>query len=101
MGAKPADTPIEVNHGLNEKDGKPLIDARRYQRLVEKLIYLALKRLDIAFAVGVVNQFMHVPRTLHLEATFHILKYLKSAPRRGLLFSDNRHVRVEVYTDAD
>lgn len=65
------------------------------------MIYLALTRLDIAFAVGVVTQFMYAPRTPHLEATFRILRYRKFAPRRGLLFFDNGHVRVEVYIDAD
>lgn len=88
LGVRPVDTPIKANHGLNDQDGRPLIDAGWYQQLVGKLIYPALKRLDIAFTVSVVSQFMHALRTLHLEATFHILKYLKSVLRRGLLFSN-------------
>lgn len=101
LGAKLADTPIEANHGLNDQDGMSLIDVGRYQRLVRKLIYLALTRPNITFAVSVVSQFMHAPRTSHLEVTFCILRYLKSAPEKGLLFSDNGFVRVEVYTNAD
>lgn len=58
LWARPAETPIEANHGLNDQDGKPLIDARRCQKLVGKLTYLALTRHGIAFAVGVVSQFM-------------------------------------------
>lgn len=101
LGTRPAETPIEVNHGLNDQDGRPLIDADKYQRLVGKLIYLSLIRPDIAFAVGVVSQFIHAPQTPHLEATYRILRYLKSAPGRGLLFTSHGHVRVEVYTVAD
>ena len=95
------ETPIEVNHRLNDQDGRLLIDDGQYQNLVGKLIYLALTRSDIAFVVGVISQFMHVPRTPHLEATFRILRYLKSALGRSLLFSNNGHIRVEVYSDVD
>lgn len=44
---------------------------------------------------------MHAPRTSHLEATYRILRYLKSDLGRGLLFTSQGHMRVEVYTDAD
>lgn len=36
-------------------------------RLVGKFIYLSFTRLDIAFAVGVVSQFIHALRAPHLE----------------------------------
>lgn len=34
---------------------------------------------DIAYAVGIVSQFMHDLRATHLEAVYHILRYPKSA----------------------
>lgn len=68
------------------------------KRLVGKLIYLFLTRHDIVFAVGVVSQFMHALRTPHLEATFRILRYLKSTSGKGFLFSNNGHMGVEIYT---
>lgn len=37
-GARPAETPIEINYGLNDQDSRLLINARRYQRLIEKLM---------------------------------------------------------------
>lgn len=36
---KPCLTPIETNHKLQEDDSERLINAERYQRLVERLIY--------------------------------------------------------------
>lgn len=101
MGTWPANTLIEVNHRLNDQDGRPMIDTSRYQRLVGKLIYLSLTRLDIAYVVGVVSQFMHTPRTPNLEAAYRISRYLKSTLRRGLLFVTHEHMWVEVYTDAN
>ncbi|KAJ8750432.1 hypothetical protein K2173_015571 [Erythroxylum novogranatense] len=101
IDCKPVDTPIVVNHGLQIVEGAELVDSRRYQHLVGKLIYLSHTRPDIAYAVGVVSQFMHCPQKSHLEATMRILRYLKGTPGIGILFRKNGHLRVEAYTDAD
>ncbi|KAM7507575.1 hypothetical protein LguiA_018028 [Lonicera macranthoides] len=101
LGAKPAETPINQNHKLNEEDGELLEDIGRFQRLVGRLIYLSLTRSDISYAVSVVSQFMHAPRSPHLEAVYQILCYLKGSPGKGILFGCHGHLRVEAYTDAD
>jgi hypothetical protein len=58
-----------------------------YQRLVGCLIYLTNTRSDLTFTVSVVSQFMHAPRTAHLDAVDHILRYLKTSPGLGLFYS--------------
>ncbi|XP_020417928.1 uncharacterized protein LOC109948653 [Prunus persica] len=73
----------------------------QYQRLVGRLIYLAHTRPDIAYAVSVVSQFMHSPCVSHRNAVDWILRYLKSAPEKGLTFSKNRDLEVVGYTDVD
>ncbi|CAH9082663.1 unnamed protein product [Cuscuta europaea] len=98
---RPIDTPIDPNQKLgNVKEGVP-VNIHQYQRLVGRLIYLAHTRPDIAFAVSMVSQFMHNPFQEHLDATYRILRYLKSCPGKGLFFkrSDNRNA--EAFTDAD
>ena len=77
------------------------VDKERYQRLVGRLIYLSHTRPDIAYAVSLVSQFMHDPRELHMQAVFRILRYLKSAPGKGILFSKNGHLQIEAFADAD
>lgn len=69
--------------------------------MVGKLIYLSHTRPDITYAVNVVSQFMHDPRKPHMDAVERILRYLKSTPGKGILFSNNGHLRVEGYTDVD
>lgn len=54
---------------------------RRYQILVEKLIYLT-HRLCFAYPVNVVNQLMHDPNVRHLQVIKHVLQYLE----KGILF---------------
>lgn len=101
LDCKPADTPIIQNHKLGEYTSQVLTDKGRYQRLVGKLIYLSHTRPDIAYAVSVVSQFMHQPSKDHMEAVIRILRYLKSSPGKGIMFSKNNHLRVNGYTDAD
>ena len=97
-GCRPAESPIESNHKLQSRVGD---DKERYHRLVGRLIYLSQTRPDIAYSVSLVSQFMHDPRDPHMQAVFHILRYLKSAPRKGLLFSKHDHLQIEAFTDAD
>ncbi|XP_042011972.1 uncharacterized protein LOC121760358 [Salvia splendens] len=101
LECKPADTSLAVNHGLQIREGSKLTDHSRYQRLVGKLIYLSHTRPDIAYAVGVANQFMHKPQTDHMEATLRICRYLKGTPGHGVLFAKNGHLGIHGYTDAD
>ncbi|KAK5845013.1 hypothetical protein PVK06_001165 [Gossypium arboreum] len=101
LGCKPTKTPIEVNHRLGNALEDAIVDKRSYQRLVGKLIYLSHTRPDIAYAVGVVSQFMHNPKESHLRAVYQILQYLKGTPGKGILFKKGENLTLEAYTDAD
>ncbi|RVW39576.1 Retrovirus-related Pol polyprotein from transposon RE1 [Vitis vinifera] len=77
------------------------VDKGMYQRLVGRLIYLSHTRPNIAYAVGVISQFMHNPKETHLQLVHTILHYLKSSPRKGILFKKGTELTLEAYTDAD
>ena len=62
IGCKPVSTPMDPNHKLGKAKEEPMVDKRKYQRLVGRLIYLAHTRPDITYSVSVINQFMHDPR---------------------------------------
>ena len=101
LGCKPVETPIEQNHRLSEFVEDVTVDRESYQKLVGKLIYLSHTRPDIAYAVGVVSQFMHNPKENHLRAVYRILQYLKGTPGKGILFTKGEEMTLEAYTDAD
>ena len=101
LGCKPVETPMEMNHKLGILPDQAPTDKGRYQRLVGRLIYLSHIRPDIAYAVSVVSQFMHAPSEEHMEAVYRILRYLKSAPGKCLLFLKNGISNIEGYTDSD
>jgi hypothetical protein len=87
LGCKATDNLVEVNAKLGECGKSPFVDKGRYQKLVGRLIYLSHTCPDIAYVVIVVSQFIHSPREPHMEAVYRILRYLKSSPGKGLLFS--------------
>ena len=55
LGSRPVDTPMDPNVRFVPKQGEPLSDPERYRRLVEKLNYLTVTRLDISFAISVAS----------------------------------------------
>ncbi|RVW80173.1 Retrovirus-related Pol polyprotein from transposon TNT 1-94 [Vitis vinifera] len=88
-GCQPIDTPIEEGLKLCVKPNQVSTDKGRYQRLVERLMYLAHTRPDLAYALSVVSQYMHNPGEQHMNAVMRILRYLKNALKKGILFTKN------------
>lgn len=86
LASKPTSTPMDSRSQLNSFDGEYLTDITQYRRLVGRLLYLTLFRPDIAFAVHRLSQFLSKPRTLHLQADHHLLRYLKGHPGQGNFF---------------
>ena len=64
-------------------------DPKRYRRLVRKLNYLTVTRLDISHSVSVISQYMSSSTVDHCAAVEHILYYLKGASR-GILYGNCR-----------
>ena len=65
-------------------------------------MYLAHTRPDFSYALSIVSQFMHNPGEQHMNAVMRILRYLKSTPRKGILFTKNEYYQsMDAYTDAD
>ncbi|KAH9666171.1 retrovirus-related pol polyprotein from transposon RE1 [Citrus sinensis] len=99
---QPIDTPIEEGLKFCITSDQVPVDKGRYQRLIGRLMYLSHTRPDLAYALSVVSQFMHNPGEQHMKAVMRILRYLKTNPGKGILFSKNEdYSNIEVYTDAD
>lgn len=69
--------------------------------MVGKLNYLTVTRPDISFAVSVVSQFLNSPCQEHWDAVIRILKYIKGAPGKGLIYENRGHTQIVGYSDAD
>jgi hypothetical protein len=90
-----------VGKKLKTEYDELLDDINQYQILVEKLIYVTVTRLDLAFNVSQVSQFMHATRKTHMEAIDKNLRFLKGTPRKGILMKKYNTNIVCGYTNAD
>ena len=73
-----------------------------YQRFMGRLLYLAHKRLHLAYSLSVVSQYMHEPGEQHMNAIIRILSYLKGAHRKGIMFTKHVDLQsIKVCIDVD
>ncbi|XP_030529030.2 uncharacterized mitochondrial protein AtMg00810-like [Rhodamnia argentea] len=72
LGAASAKSPMDFNKTFVENI-TPLPDIGQFQRLVGRLIYLTITRLDIVYAVDYVSQFMHASTEGHMALVDLIL----------------------------
>ena len=82
-------------------DGSKYADATLYRQLVGSLIYLVTTRLDLAYAVSVLSQFMTRPHENHWIATKGVLRYLQGTSDFSILYFDSFDVSLTGYTDYD
>ncbi len=43
-------------------------------------------RIDIAYAVNRLSQYLSEPHKIHLQAAKHVLRYLRGSPQLGILY---------------
>ena len=101
LGCKPTNTPMDYTTKLGMVKGSAPVDKGRYQRLVEKLVYLSHTRLDITFSVNIISQFMNNPVKEHMKMVYHILRYLKITPRKGVYFKRTQKRNIEIFSNAN
>lgn len=80
VDCRPCD--MDPNLKLLLDQGELLEDPKRYRRLVGRFNYLTVTRLDIAFAVSVISQFLNAPCDSHWHAVTCILRYIKNSPEK-------------------
>ncbi|KAM6555213.1 hypothetical protein CsatB_002232 [Cannabis sativa] len=100
-GSKPAKAPMDPRTKLDDQQGEPLTNPSYYRQVVGKLLYLTLSRPDIMYAVNCLSQFMSQPRTTHLQALHHLLRYIKGHPGQGLLYSPHSSLHLRGFSDSD
>ncbi|XP_062114522.1 uncharacterized mitochondrial protein AtMg00810-like [Humulus lupulus] len=101
LGSKPAKSPMDPRLKFTDQQGDLLSDPSRYRRLVGRLLYLTLSRPDITYSIHTLSQFMATPRTEHLQAIHHLLRYLKGRPGQGLLYSSSSSLHLRGFSDSD
>ena len=85
LTTKPVDFPLEQNHRLPMAKEKALPKPERYRRLVERLIYLYVMRLELSYYIHMLAQFIQRLEQEHWDAALRVVRYLKANPCQGIL----------------
>lgn len=97
----PMTCPLDSSMKLKVDEGALLTDPSYYRKLIEKLNFFTNTRLDIAYNVQCLSQFMQSPREPYLKAAYHVLRYLKGDPSLGNFLSNDTDYRMKAFCNSD
>ena len=100
MDRKAMTTPMASNLKLLSDASSDSVDATMYRQMIGSLMYLTNTRTDICFAMKTLSQYLTDPRSVHLIAAKHILRYLKGTIDCGLKYDANQKINLEGYVDS-
>jgi len=103
-GCNEVAVPVLPGLKLTEEKEAEVVDGTLYKQIVGSLRFLCNSRLDLSFGVGLISRFMHDPRTPHMAAAKHILRYLKGTTGWEIFFpkaDEENEVVLEAFSDLD
>ncbi|KAL5731873.1 hypothetical protein ACHQM5_004561 [Ranunculus cassubicifolius] len=102
LDCKPCSTPSTATLKLDNTIGLPLSpdQTTQYRSIVGALQYLSWTRPDMSYSINQVCQFLHSPRTTHVQALKRILRYLKGTLSHGLTISKGPSL-ITAFCDSD
>ncbi|XP_031285658.1 secreted RxLR effector protein 161-like [Pistacia vera] len=86
---------------LTLNDNEPYENPALYRSTIGALQYLTLSKLDIAYCVNKLSQFLKAPTQLHWQACKRLLRYIKGTTHFGLQFTKSHGLNLECYTNSD
>ncbi|KAL5564937.1 hypothetical protein UlMin_028101 [Ulmus minor] len=99
--AKPLPMPMVSSLKLTVSDGDPITNATEYRSIVGALQYITITRLEIAFSVNKVYQFMQSPLDEHMKAVKRILRHLKGTLDEGIYMKRSQAMNLTGFCDVD
>ncbi|XP_062093341.1 secreted RxLR effector protein 161-like [Humulus lupulus] len=80
-----------------------MVDPHLYQSTIGALQYMTITRLDLAYIVSKVSQFLQALKDVHWQACKRVLQYLKNTATYGVSFQKSlaKTPDLQGYSDAD
>lgn len=97
---KATTSPLDYSEKLKSTDGKLLSNPTHSRQLVGKLNFLTNTRMDLAYSVQHLSQFMQTPRAT-FESNLSRIKILKTRPYNGIFISNKPDLTISAFCDSD
>ena len=101
VDAKPATTPLLLNHGIGPDERGDSVDPTLYRSMIGSLMYLTAMRPDIMYATCLCARYQSQRKVSHLIAVKRILCYLKAYPNTGLWYPRDDDFKLLAFSDSD
>nr|GEU34297.1 hypothetical protein [Tanacetum cinerariifolium] len=92
-------SPMLTSSSLSLDDSTAFSNLVKYRQVVGSLQYITLSRLDMAFAVNKVCQYIHAPTENHWSAVKRILRYLHGTVEHGMLIRRSSSSTLQAFTN--
>jgi hypothetical protein len=101
LECKSMNTPMETKLKLLVDTSSELVGVTLYTQIIGLLMYLTNTRPDICFVVNTLSQYLVEPRSVHLVAANHVMRYLKGLLDYGLYYTGDNDFKLFSYTNLD
>jgi hypothetical protein len=96
-----AQTPLSNGSKLEKEEASKLVYPTNFCQIVGKLIYLTNTHLHNLFTISIISQYMSAPHKVHLEATKHMLRYIKGIQEFEIFYEVGDSNGLCGFTNAD
>lgn len=106
INAKPIKVPASRseshrNQTKSTMDNTPMVNPLVYRRIVGKLVYLTVTKLDITYAINFLSQHMANPTKDDLQVAHKVLRYIKNSLGLSLFFLGSTTSGIRAFSNSD
>nr|GEX11446.1 hypothetical protein [Tanacetum cinerariifolium] len=86
---------------LMKDENERYVDSILYKQIVETLMYLTSRRLDIMYDVNLICTLMKSPKEVHLQAAKKIMRYLQRTLVYGIIYKRGEDSKLIGFINSD
>ena len=98
---KPTTTPMNKKENFCKEYGAERVDEELYRSMIGCLMYLTTTRLDIVHVVSLLSRYMRYASEIHLQATKHVVKYIKGTIDFDIKFKQVQNFHFHGFSESD